>query len=106
MRTSAVNDPGEYKVLVNAEVSTDRVADQNQDVLLPLRKDGITEGDKEDKEVQEDGITEGDKEDKEMQIPVNTEVVIIGHFENPYEENKTPVNAVLAKMRARRCKCP
>ena len=36
--TSVVNDPGENKVLVNAEISTGRVADQNQDVLLPLRK--------------------------------------------------------------------
>ena len=38
MRTSAVNDPGEYKVLVNAEISTDRVADQNQNVILPFEK--------------------------------------------------------------------
>ena len=44
VRTSAVNHPGENKVLVNAEISTGCVADQNQDVLLPLRKDGITEG--------------------------------------------------------------
>ena len=40
----------------------------------------------------------GVDEDKEMQIPVNTEVVIIGHFEDPYKENKTPLNAVLVRL--------
>ena len=34
-----------------------------------------------------------------MQIPVNTEVVIIDHFEDPYEENKTPVKAGLGKYK-------
>ena len=57
MRTS---DPGEYKVLVNAEISTDCVADQNQDVLLPLRKDGITEG--------------GESQDLEDKVLKDTEV--------------------------------
>ena len=33
-----------------------------------------------------------------MQIPVNTEIIIIGHFEDPYEENKTPLNAVLVRL--------
>ena len=60
MRTSAVNDPGEYNVLVNAEVSTDHVADQNQDVLLPLRKDGIIEG--------------GESQDLEDKVLKDTEV--------------------------------
>ena len=101
MRTSAVNDPGEYKVLVNAEISTDRVADQNQDVLLPLRKDGITEGgesqDLEDKVLKDTEVgnrnvgSQGEKagvqvdigvisnlnkdRDKDHQIPENTETI-------------------------------
>ena len=101
MRTSAVNDPGEYKVLVNAEMSTDRVADQNQDVLLPLRKNGITEGgesqDLEDKVLKDTEVgnrnigSQGEKAgvqvdigvisnfnkdwDKDHQIPENTETI-------------------------------
>ena len=38
VRTSAVSDPGENKVLVNAEISTGYVADQNRDVILPFEK--------------------------------------------------------------------
>ena len=61
MRTSSVSDPDENKVLVNAEISTGCVADENQHVLLPLRKDGITEGgenqDLEDKALKDNEVS-------------------------------------------------
>ena len=88
---------------MNAKVGMHGDKDQNKEVEASVNiKDNVEDGEDQNREERApiSTVIDGDhgvNEDKEMQISVNTEVVIIGHFEDPYEENKTPLNAGLGK---------